>query len=143
MFRFVYEPIDAAKLRGALARPEDGAVAIFEGLVRNHSRGRRVRYLEYEAYEGMALRKLEETGALAKSKFDIREIVIWHRLGRIHPAECSIAIVVAAAHRAAALDACRFAIDTVKKTVPIWKKEFYENGEEWIEGSKAQAGADF
>jgi molybdopterin synthase catalytic subunit len=136
MYRFVYEPIDTAKLRTALVRPEDGAVAIFEGFVRNHSHGRRVRHLEYEAYETMAQRKLEEVGSAAKSRFAIREIVIWHRLGRIYPAECSIAIIVTAAHRAPALEACRFAIDTVKKTVPVWKKEFYEHGEGWIEGNE-------
>jgi molybdopterin synthase catalytic subunit len=134
MLRLVREPIDTAALRNALVRPEDGAVAIFEGVVRNHAHGRRVRYLEYHAYESMAQKRLEEIAALAKKEFLIREIGILHRLGHLDPSECSVAIVVTAAHRAAAFDACRFAIDAIKKTVPIWKKEFYEDGEVWVEG---------
>jgi molybdopterin synthase catalytic subunit len=134
MFRLVYEPIDTASFRNALVGPEDGAVAIFEGVVRNHAHGRRVSYLEYHAYESMAQRRLEEIGASARKEFLIRDIGILHRLGRINPAECSVAVVVTAAHRAAAFDACRFAIDAVKKTVPIWKKEFYEDGEAWVGG---------
>jgi molybdopterin synthase catalytic subunit len=82
----------------------------------------------------MALKKLEEVGALARTQFAIREIGIIHRLGRLEHGDCSVAIVVAAAHRGPAFDACRFAIDTLKKIVPIWKKEFYEDGEVWIEG---------
>jgi molybdopterin synthase catalytic subunit len=82
----------------------------------------------------MALKKLEEVGTLAKSEYDIRSIGILHRLGRLNHSECSVAIVVASGHRAPAFDACRFAIDTLKKIVPIWKKEFYEDGEVWIEG---------
>jgi molybdopterin synthase catalytic subunit len=81
----------------------------------------------------MALKKMEEIGALAKTQFAIREIGIWHRLGRLNPTDCSVAIVVTAAHRAAAFDACRFAIDALKKSVPIWKKEYYEDGAVWIE----------
>jgi molybdopterin synthase catalytic subunit len=136
MFRLVREPIDKASLRNALVQAEDGAAVIFEGVVRNHARGRRVRYLEYDAYEIMALKKLEEVGALAKAKFAIRDIGIWHRLGPMLPGECSVIIVAASAHREAAFEACRFAIDTLKKTVPIWKKEFYEDGEVWIEGNE-------
>jgi molybdopterin synthase catalytic subunit len=135
MIRLLHEPIETAKLRNALVRPEDGAVAIFEGVVRNHARGKSVRFLEYEAYESMALQKLEEIGLHAKARFAIREIGIWHRLGRMNPTECSVAIVVTSAHREAAFDACRFAIDELKRSVPIWKREFYEDGEEWIEGT--------
>ncbi|MBZ5495523.1 MAG: molybdenum cofactor biosynthesis protein MoaE [Acidobacteriia bacterium] len=135
MFRLVREPIDAASLRNALLRPEDGAVVVFEGVVRNHAHGKKVRYLEYDSYEAMALNKLEEIGTRARREFDIRAIAIFHRLGRMNPTECSVAIVVTAAHRAAAFDACRFAIDAIKQTVPIWKKEVYEDGEVWIEGS--------
>jgi MoaE-MoaD fusion protein len=135
MFRLVHEPIDTLSLRNALVCPEDGAVVVFEGVVRNQARGRSVRYLEYDAYEAMALKKLEEIGTQARREFDIRDIGICHRLGRLNAAECSVAIVVTAAHRAAAFDACRFAIDAIKKTVPIWKKEFYEDGAIWIEGS--------
>jgi molybdopterin synthase catalytic subunit len=134
MFRLLREPIDVERMRDALVRPEDGAVAVFQGVVRNHARGRRVTAIEYHAYESMALRKLEEIGARARTEFAIREIAIVHRLGRLEPTESSVAIVVVSAHRAAAFDACRFAIDTLKKIVPIWKKEIYEGGEVWIEG---------
>ena len=134
MFHLVREPIDIERIRDALVRPEDGAVAVFQGVVRNHARGRRVTAIEYHAYESMALRKLEEIGARARTEFAIREIAIVHRLGRLEPTESSVAIVVVSAHRAAAFDACRFAIDTLKKIVPIWKKEIYEGGEVWIEG---------
>jgi molybdopterin synthase catalytic subunit len=135
MFSLVKEPVDVAGLRRDLAREEDGAVVIFEGIVRNHSRGRNVRSLEYSAYEAMALRELEQVGATAKGQFHIRDISIVHRLGRLLPGDCSVAIVVVSAHRAAAFAACRFAIDAIKQKVPIWKKEFYEAGEAWVEGS--------
>jgi molybdopterin synthase catalytic subunit len=134
IFRLVREPIDTAALRRLLIRPEDGAVVTFEGTVRNHARGRKVCCLEYHAYEPMALLKLQEIGARARQEFSIRDIGILHRLGRLDLAECSVAIVVTAGHRAAAFDACRFAIEEIKKVVPIWKKEFYEDGEVWIEG---------
>ena len=136
MFLLAHDPIDSSSLQNELIRPEDGAVVVFEGVVRNHARGKQVRYLEYDAYEAMALKKLEEIGARAKREFDIRDIGICHRLGRMNPTECSVAIVVTAAHRNAAFDACRFAIDAIKKTVPIWKKEFYDDGEIWIEGAE-------
>jgi molybdopterin synthase catalytic subunit len=134
MFRLVREPIDLDSFRNELACPEDGAVVIFEGVVRNSARGKFVRCLEYHAYETMALRKLAEVGAQARERFAIREIGIVHRLGRLQLGECSVAIVVASAHRGPAFDACRFAIDTLKRIVPIWKKEFYDDGEVWIEG---------
>ena len=136
MYRLVREPIDVAVMQADLTRPGDGAVAIFLGTVRNHARGKKVLYLEYEAYEMMALKKLEEVGARAKELYPISDIAIVHRLGRLEHRDCSVAIVVTSAHRAAALEACRFAIDTVKKIVPIWKKEFYEDGECWIEGAE-------
>ncbi len=136
MYRLVREPIDIAAIHAHLARPADGAVAIFLGTVRNHARGRKVLYLEYEAYETMALKKLEEVGTKAKELHPISDIAIIHRLGRLEHSDCSVAIVVTSAHRAAAMEACRFAIDTVKKIVPIWKKEYYEDGECWIEGGE-------
>jgi molybdopterin synthase catalytic subunit len=131
----VRDPIDIPALRNGIARPEDGAVITFEGVVRNHARGRKVRYLEYHAYESMALKKLDQLESEVRRQFDIRDIAIVHRLGRLEHGDCSVAIIVAGAHRAPAFDASRFAIDTLKKTVPIWKKEFYEDGEVWIEGS--------
>ena len=134
MYRLVRDPIDLHALRESVLSPEDGAVVVFEGTVRNHSRGRRVRHLEYHAYESMALKMLTQVGHRAKEEYKIREIGIVHRLGLLLPGECSVAIVVCSAHRAPAFEACRFAIDTLKKIVPIWKKVFYEDGEVWIEG---------
>jgi molybdopterin synthase catalytic subunit len=134
VFLLTREPIDLQKIAASVQRPEDGAVVVFDGVVRNHSNGKVVRYLEYDAYETMAIKKLEEVGALARSGYAIRDIAIVHRLGHMEVGECSVAIVVASAHRGPAFEACRFAIDTIKEIVPIWKKEFYEDGEVWIEG---------
>jgi len=136
MFQLTHEVVDASAVARSLQSGEDGALVIFEGIVRDNARGKSVRFLEYEAYEPMALKKLEEVGAMAKSGFDIRDIAIVHRLGRMYVGECSTLIVVASAHREAAFEACRFAIDTIKQIVPIWKKEFYTDDEVWIEGVK-------
>lgn len=133
MFLLTRESIDSRKITDNLQNPEDGALVIFEGIVRNNSQGKSVRFLEYDAYEPMALKKLEELGSQAKEQFDIRDIAIVHRIGHMEIGECSVVIVVASAHRGPAFDACRFIIDTLKKIVPIWKKEFYEDGEVWIE----------
>ncbi len=134
MFHLTHEAIDTQSIINNLQCLEDGAVVVFEGVVRNHSHGKKVLYLEYHAYEAMALKKIEEVGARAKSEFGIHDISIIHRLGRLNLGECSVAIVVTSAHRGPAFDACHFAIDTLKEIVPIWKKEFYEDGEVWIEG---------
>jgi molybdopterin synthase catalytic subunit len=131
----VRKPINAEQLKSVLVKPEDGAVVVFEGVVRNHARGKKVRFLEYHAYEEMAHKKLLELETRIKRDFAIRDIGILHRLGRLDQKECSVAIVVTAAHREPAFDACRFAIDRLKETIPIWKKEFYESGEIWIEGN--------
>ena len=134
MFQITHDVIDTSAVTRSLKQSEDGAIVIFEGVVRGNARGKSVRFLEYEAYEPMALKKLEEVGAMAKDRFDIRDIAIVHRLGHMDVGECSTLIVIASAHREAAFEACRFAIDTIKQIVPIWKKEFYEDGEVWIEG---------
>jgi molybdopterin synthase catalytic subunit len=134
VFHLVRNSIDIQKIVDSLQKPEDGAVVIFEGVVRNHSHGKAVRFLEYDAYETMALKKLEEVGRRAKKEYEIRDIAIVHRLGHLDVRECSAVIVVTSAHRGPAFQACRFAIDTIKEIVPIWKKEFYEDGEVWIEG---------
>jgi molybdopterin synthase catalytic subunit len=134
VFHLVRNSIDIQKIVDSLQKPEDGAVVIFEGVVRNHSHGKAVRFLEYDAYETMALKKLEEVGRRAKKEYKIRDIAIVHRLGHLDVRECSAVIVVTSAHRGPAFQACRFAIDTIKEIVPIWKKEFYEDGEVWIEG---------
>ena len=132
--RLVREKIETEKTVNAIKHPEDGAVAVFEGVVRNHSRGRRTLYLEYEAYEEMALRQAQGLIDEGKKKFAIREAVIIHRLGRLEIGETSVLIVVASAHRSAAFDACRWLIDTLKQQVPIWKKEFFEDGAVWAPG---------
>jgi molybdopterin synthase catalytic subunit len=134
VFSLVRNTIDIRSITEAIQKPEDGAVVVFEGVVRDHSRGKSVRFLEYDAYESMALKKLEEIGARAKSQFEIRDIAIVHRLGHMEIGECSVVIVAASAHRGPAFEACRFAIDTIKQIVPIWKKEFFVDGQVWVEG---------
>jgi MoaE-MoaD fusion protein len=136
VYLLVREPIDVREITDTLQKPEDGAVVVFEGVVRNHSHDKPVRFLEYEAYEPMALKKLEEIGALAKKEYEIRDIAIVHRLGHMDIGECSTVIVVASAHRGPAFDACRFTIDKIKEIVPIWKKEFFEDGAVWVEGAR-------
>ncbi len=134
MYRLTRDAIDARGLARMLLRPEAGALCIFEGVVRNNSKGKTTRYLEYEGYEAMALRKMEEIGGLVRSAWDIEAVGIIHRLGHMDIGETSVAIIVVSAHRKAAFDACEYAIDRLKKIVPIWKKEFFEDGEVWVEG---------
>ena len=132
--RIVREPIDRESVVKRLKRPEDGAVVIFDGVVRNHTRGRHTLYLDYEAYETMALKQMESLAREARPRFEVRGASIVHRLGRLEIGETSVLIVVAAAHRGAAFEACRWIIDTLKKTVPIWKKEYFEDGAVWADG---------
>jgi molybdopterin synthase catalytic subunit len=115
-------------------RPEDGAIVVFDGMVRNHSRGRATEYLVYECYEEMARKQLRELADQAREKFAIRNVAIVHRIGRIEIGESSVLIAVYSAHRAAAFEACRWLIDTLKKTVPIWKKEHFKDGAVWADG---------
>ena len=112
----------------------DGAVCTFEGIVRNNTRDRQTLYLDYDAYREMALSQMQGLAAEALEKFKVRDIAILHRLGRIQISETSVLIVVASAHRGAAFDACRFVIDTLKKTVPIWKREQFVDGAVWADG---------
>src|SRR3984893_1180930 len=130
----VHQPIDPVVLAAHVRGNGDGAVVIFDGFVRDHSKNRRTRYLEYEAYEPMALTKIQEIAANLHNQFSIHRVAIVHRLGRLEIGETSVYIVVSAAHRAAAFDACRYAIDTLKRTVPIWKKEYFEDGSVWADG---------
>lgn len=134
LYELVHQPIDAGTLLPQVRGAQDGAVVSFDGFVRNESHGRRTLYLEYEAYETMALSKMREIGVQIHQRFAIDRIVMVHRLGRLEVGETSVFIAVSASHRAAAFDACRFAIDTLKKTVPIWKKEFFADGAVWAEG---------
>ena len=126
--------IDTAGIVADAKHAEDGAVVVFDGIVRNHSRGRRTLHLDYEAYEEMALRQMREIAAQARSKCAIRQVTMIHRLGRLEIGETSVLIVVASAHRSAAFEACRWLIDTLKQTVPIWKKETFVDGEVWAPG---------
>ena len=141
VFQLVHQPSQVRELLENLKAPEDGAVVVFDGFVRNNFKGRRTLYLEYEAYEPMALAKMREIGAQIRAKFPIHRLAIVHRLGRIEVGETSVWIAVCSAHRAAAFDACRYAIDTLKRTVPIWKKEFFADGAVWAEGEKASQEA--
>jgi MoaE-MoaD fusion protein len=115
-----------------VASEEAGAIATFTGTARKHSRGRTVEYLDYEAYEGMAEDMMARLGDELKERYDIHEIAIHHRVGRVELGEPSVVIAVSSAHRADALSACKDAIDILKTNVPLWKKEVYEGGEEWI-----------
>lgn len=133
-FILTRDAIPTRELTERLKAPEDGAVVVFEGIVRNHLGGRRTLYLEYEAYDPMAVRKMEEIGQEARNNFSIDRIGIIHRLGRIEISETSVAIIVTAAHRRAAFEACRYAIDRLKQVVPIWKKEYFQDGAIWAEG---------
>jgi MoaE-MoaD fusion protein len=128
------EPIETSAFLEKIKRPDDGAAILFEGIVRNNTRGRRTLFLDYEAYEEMAVKEMESLVGRALDQFQIRDAAIVHRLGRIEIGETSVVIIVASAHRAAAFDACRWLIDTLKRTVPIWKKEYFEDGAVWSDG---------
>ena len=134
IYQLTREPIDADALARHVRAPEDGAVVTFDGFVRNQSHNRATLYLDYEAYESMAVAKMREIGAQLHEKYRIHRVVMIHRLGRLHVGETSVFIAISAPHRAAAFDACRFAIDTLKRTVPIWKKEYFEDGAVWADG---------
>jgi molybdopterin synthase catalytic subunit/molybdopterin converting factor small subunit len=131
-FRLTEDPIDVDAVVAEVADERAGAIATFLGTTRSVSRGRTVVHLDYEAYEGMAEQVMEELAATLKSKHELCEVAITHRVGRVGIGETSVAIAVSAPHRHAALAACQEAIDTLKETVPLWKKEVYEGGEEWI-----------
>jgi MoaE-MoaD fusion protein len=128
------DPIDAEPLVAAAKRGQDGAVVVFDGIVRNHTRGRRTLYLDYESYEGMAAKQMQQLAAEACTRFAVRQVTMIHRLGRLRVGETSVLIIVASAHRDAAFDACRWLIDTLKKTVPIWKRETFVDGVVWADG---------
>ena len=131
-FRLTADPIDVGALIAEVADDQAGAVATFLGTTRVRSRGRTVLYLEYEAYEGMAEKVMEEIASTLRERYELCRIAITHRIGRVGIGETSVAIAVSAPHREHALAACKEAIDTLKVDVPLWKKEVYEGGEEWI-----------
>lgn len=123
------EALDVTALTEGVRGDADGALATFVGVVRSNNHGRQVSYLEYEAFEEMALAEMRKLAARALERFSISDVAIAHRCGRLEIGEAAVAIVVSAPHRAAAFDACRFLIDTLKQTVPIWKKEHFGDGE--------------
>ena len=134
IYQLIRDPIDIAALVRHVRAPEDGAIVTFDGFVRDQSHGRRTLYLDYEAYESMALAKIREIGAAIHEKFPIHCVALVHRLGRLEIGDTSVFIAVSSPHRPAAFDACRYAIDTLKRTVPIWKKEYFEDGAVWADG---------
>jgi MoaE-MoaD fusion protein len=134
IYKLVRDPIDMPALVRHVRAPEDGATVTFDGFVRNESHNRATLYLDYEAYESMAIAKMREIGAQLHEKYRIHRVAMVHRLGRLEIGETSVFIAVSAPHRTAAFDACRFAIDTLKRTVPIWKKEYFEDGAVWADG---------
>ncbi len=128
------EPIDSAKILDGIKAGADGAVVLFDGIVRNNTSGRETVFLDYEGYDPMALAQMRTLAAESLERFAVREVVLVHRLGRLSVGESSVLIAVASAHRGAAFDACRWLIDTLKKTVPIWKKEHFIDGVVWADG---------
>jgi molybdopterin synthase catalytic subunit/molybdopterin converting factor small subunit len=136
-FRVEAGPLDLGAVVAEVADPGAGAIATFVGITRLHSRGRTVTHLEYDAYPEMAEAEMARIAGVVQQKHDVLHVAIAHRTGHVPLGEASVVIAVSAAHRGAAMDACREAIDTLKQTVPIWKKEVFEGGEEWIgrEGS--------
>lgn len=132
MFRLTAEPIDLGEIMAAVGDPAAGAVTTFLGVTRNHHHGREVTLLEYEAYEGMAEQEMARIGSEAERRWPGCRVAIVHRTGPVPIGEASVAIAVSAAHRPEAFAACRFAIDQLKGTVPIWKKERYVGGEVWV-----------
>lgn len=132
-FEVTSDPLDPSRLVQAVRRDEAGAVVLFHGVVRNENEGRRVHHLEYEAYPSMATRKLRELAEEARRRWPLTGIGILHRIGRLAVGETALLIAVSAPHRRDAFEACHFAVDRIKQIVPIWKKEFFEGGEAWIE----------
>ena len=139
-FRLTRDAIPTAQLAEDLKARADGAVVVFEGIVRDHLGKRRTLYLEYEGYQPMALAKMQEIGCEVRERFAIDRIGIIHRLGRINITETSVAIIVTSEHRRAAFEACHYAIDRLKQIVPIWKKEYFEDGVVWAEGESPAGG---
>jgi molybdopterin synthase catalytic subunit len=134
------ERIESERLAAEARRGEDGAVVVFDGIVRNNTRGRATQHLDYEAYEEMALKQMRQLAAEARERFGVRHVTLVHRLGRLEVGKTSVLIVVASAHRGQAFEACRWLIDILKQTVPIWKKETFADGAVWAPGEPFPAG---
>lgn len=133
--RITAAPINAQELVDAVRTPADGAVCVFYGVVREDSRGRKARYLEYDAYPEMAEKKMRQILDEVRTRWPEQRVAIVHRIGRLEIGEASVVIAVGSPHRGESFDACRYVIDRVKQEVPIWKKEVFTDGEAWVEGS--------
>jgi molybdopterin synthase catalytic subunit len=131
MFEITDQPIDTQRVTQAVLHAEDGAAVTFLGIVRDNAEGRSVRYLEYEAWPEMALDQMKAIGAEIDARWGLKRLAIVHRIGRLEIGDVAVAIAVGSGHRREAFEACHYAIDRIKETVPIWKKEFYHDGAEW------------
>lgn len=136
MFEITSDPLDPAALVEAVRADEAGAIALFYGVVRNENLGRTVLYLEYDAYPEMAIKKMQEVADEVRAKFPVTGVGVLHRTGRLEIGEASLLVAVSSGHRREAFEACHFAVDRIKQIVPVWKKEVFEGGEEWIEGTR-------
>ncbi len=134
LIQITREPLDRNALIAAVSHPSVGGIVVFEGVVRDNARDKQIRYLEYDVYPEMAIQQIRTIVAEAEGRWEVERVAVAHRIGRIEIGEASVLIVVATPHRAEAFDACRYIIDTLKTTVPIWKKEVATDGEEWVEG---------
>lgn len=134
-FRVTDQPLDPRELEAALANDENGAVVTFFGNVRRHSLGKEVSYLEYEAYQPMAEKIMAKIAQEIGDRWDLHEVGIWHRTGRVELGETSLLIVVAHPHRKEAFEAAAYCVDRIKEILPVWKKEVWTDGESWVEGS--------
>jgi len=133
LYRVTSDPLSEAAVTAAVAEQEAGGLVVFSGVVRNETGGRRVKFLEYEAHAPMAEAKMREIGGMVRARWPgVKRVAMVHRVGRLEIGEASVMIAVSAAHRAEAFEACRFAIDRLKETVPVWKKEYFEDGEVWV-----------
>lgn len=128
------DPLPRDELIAAVADPGVGGIVVFEGIVRDNARGKQVRYLEYDVYPEMAIAQIREILVEAQRRWGVERVAVAHRIGRLEIGEASVVVVVATPHRGEAFEACRYIIDTLKTTVPIWKKEVATTGEEWVEG---------
>ena len=138
IFELTAEPLDVGAIARRCVPPECGATVTLDGYVRRWTRGRESLYLIYEAYDAMAVPEMRKLGERARERFQISHVAIVHRLGKLEIGETSVVIAVAAPHRKAAFEACEWLIQELKRTVPIWKKEFYADGSEWV-GSEEPA----
>ena len=132
MIHITHDPLDPEAITAKVRRDSNGAVLTFLGTTRDHTRGRKVLYLEYEAYRPMADNKLAEIADEIRARWDVQDVAISHRLGRLEIGDISLVVAVASPHREHAFAACQYSVDRIKQIVPIWKKEYFEGGEVWV-----------